>query len=86
MSDISTPPPVQPEFPSSAPNATPPRNSGYAVASLVPVVVLGAVLARGYQEEALERGLDHGRAQAAVIEEMAIAPALKAVANQGKSK
>jgi len=35
MSDISTPPPVQPEFPSSAPNATPPRNSGYAVASLV---------------------------------------------------
>ena len=48
----------------------------YAVASLVPVIVLGAVLAHGYRQEAVERGLDHGRAQAAVIEEMAIAPAL----------
>lgn len=48
----------------------------YAVASLVPVVLLGAVLMQGYQQEAVERGLDQGRAQAAVIEEMAIAPAL----------
>jgi diguanylate cyclase (GGDEF)-like protein len=50
--------------------------AAYAVASLVPVVLLGAVLVRGYQREALESGLEQGRAQAAVIEEMAIAPAL----------
>jgi diguanylate cyclase (GGDEF)-like protein len=48
----------------------------YALASLVPVTMLGAVLVRGYQEQGLERGRDQGRAQAAVIEEMAIAPAL----------
>jgi diguanylate cyclase (GGDEF)-like protein len=48
----------------------------YAVASLVPVSILGAVLVRGYQDEGLSRGLDQGRAQAAVIEQMAIAPAL----------
>ncbi|MEO6143831.1 MAG: bifunctional diguanylate cyclase/phosphodiesterase [Dermatophilaceae bacterium] len=48
----------------------------YAVASLVPLTLLGAVLVRGYQEQGLERGRDQGRAQAAVIEEMAIAPAL----------
>lgn len=50
--------------------------AAYAAASLVPVVLLGAVLVRGSQREALESGLEHGRAQAAVIEEMAIAPAL----------
>jgi diguanylate cyclase len=50
--------------------------AAYAAASLVPVVLLGAVLVRGAQEEALESGLEQGRAQAAVIEEMAIAPAL----------
>jgi len=48
----------------------------YAVASLVPVSILGAVLVRGYQGEGLSRGLDQGRAQVAVIEQMAIAPAL----------
>ena len=48
----------------------------YAVASLVPVSILGAVLVRGYQGEGLSRGLDQGRAQAGVIEQMAIAPAL----------
>ncbi len=48
----------------------------YAAASLVPVAVLGAVLVRGYHGQALERGLDQGRAQAAVIDEMAIGPAL----------
>jgi diguanylate cyclase (GGDEF)-like protein len=48
----------------------------YAVASLVPVSILGAVLVRGYQEDGLSRGLDQGRAQATVIEQMAIAPAL----------
>ncbi|MGN6611917.1 MAG: putative bifunctional diguanylate cyclase/phosphodiesterase, partial [Angustibacter sp.] len=48
----------------------------YAAASLVPVAVLGAVLLRGYHDQALERGRDQGRAQAAVIDEMAIGPAL----------
>jgi diguanylate cyclase len=48
----------------------------YAAASLVPVAVLGAVLVRGYHDQALERGRDQGRAQAAVIDEMAIGPAL----------
>jgi diguanylate cyclase (GGDEF)-like protein len=50
--------------------------AAYAAASLVPVALLGAVLVRGYQREALKSGLRLGRAQAAVIEEMAIAPAL----------
>jgi diguanylate cyclase (GGDEF)-like protein len=50
--------------------------AAYAAASLVPVVLLGAVLVRGHQREALASGLELGRAQAAVIEEMAIAPAL----------
>jgi diguanylate cyclase (GGDEF)-like protein len=48
----------------------------YAVASLVPVLLLGVVLSRGYRHEALDRALVQGRAQAAVIEEMAIAPVL----------
>ena len=48
----------------------------YAACSLVPVVALGAVLVRGNEQDALERGLAQGRAQAAVVEEMAIAPAL----------
>jgi diguanylate cyclase (GGDEF)-like protein len=50
--------------------------AAYAAASLVPVVLLGVVLVRDYRREALESGLAQGRAQAAVIEEMAIAPAL----------
>jgi diguanylate cyclase (GGDEF)-like protein len=50
--------------------------AAYAAASLIPVVLLGAVLVRGSQQEAIDSGLEHGRAQAAVIEEMAIAPAL----------
>src|SRR4051812_47102004 len=49
---------------------------GYAVASLVPVLVLGLVLLHGYRGEARDRALGQGRAQAAVIEEMAIAPRL----------
>jgi diguanylate cyclase (GGDEF)-like protein len=48
----------------------------YAVASLVPVAVLGAVLLHGYQDQGKARGRAQGEAQAAVIEEMAIAPAL----------
>jgi len=48
----------------------------YAIASLVPVLLLGLALSRGYRHEALDRALAQGRAQAAVIEEMAIAPVL----------
>jgi diguanylate cyclase (GGDEF)-like protein len=48
----------------------------YAAVSLVPVLALGGVLLLGYQKQAEERGRDQGRAQAAVIEEMAVAPAL----------
>jgi diguanylate cyclase (GGDEF)-like protein len=48
----------------------------YAVASLVPLLVLGFVLYRSYRHEGLDRALGQGRAQAAVIEEMAIAPVL----------
>jgi diguanylate cyclase (GGDEF)-like protein len=48
----------------------------YALASLIPVMVLGAVLMRGYHDDGLSHALDQGRAQAAVIEQMAIAPAL----------
>jgi diguanylate cyclase (GGDEF)-like protein len=49
----------------------------YAAASLVPVVVLGGVLAAGIRQDAVERALEYGSAQAAVVEEMAIAPALR---------
>jgi diguanylate cyclase len=48
----------------------------YAVCSLVPVVALGVVLARANAQDAQERGLSHGRAQAAVVQQMAVAPAL----------
>jgi diguanylate cyclase (GGDEF)-like protein len=48
----------------------------YAIASLVPVVVLGLVLYRGYRHDGRDRALGQGRAQAAVIEQMAIAPVL----------
>jgi diguanylate cyclase (GGDEF)-like protein len=48
----------------------------YAVASLVPVLVLGFLLYGGYRRDGLDRALAQGRAQAAVIEEMAIAPVL----------
>jgi hypothetical protein len=33
----------------------------YAVASLVPVLLLGVVLSRGYRHEALDRALVQGR-------------------------
>lgn len=48
----------------------------YAVASLVPVLALGVVLTLGNREDGVQRGLSSARSQAAVIEEMAIAPAL----------
>ncbi|MEV8508396.1 bifunctional diguanylate cyclase/phosphodiesterase [Actinoplanes sp. NPDC051475] len=49
----------------------------YAAASLVPVAVLGAVLLNGYRADAARQGEEQGRAQAVVIEEMAVAPALE---------
>ena len=49
----------------------------YVLASLIPISVIGAVLVRGYNDRALEFGRDQGRAQAAVIERMVIAPALR---------
>src|SRR6187399_2557305 len=51
--------------------------SVYAAASLLPVALLGAVLLRGYQQQAVEEGLAQGRAQAVVIEEMVVSPALR---------
>jgi diguanylate cyclase len=48
----------------------------YAAASLVPVAALGAVLVRNEQHSGTARGLAQGRAQADVITQMAIAPAL----------
>jgi diguanylate cyclase (GGDEF)-like protein len=48
----------------------------YAIAGLVPVAALGAVLIRGVQSDAARQVTDQGRAQAAVIAEMAVAPAL----------
>jgi diguanylate cyclase (GGDEF)-like protein len=48
----------------------------YAAASMVSVAVLGGVLIQGYRDDAASRGRDQGLATAAVIEEMAVAPAL----------
>ncbi len=48
----------------------------YAGASLVLVFVLGFVLARNDEQTGKTLGLDQGRAQAAVIEQTAIAPAV----------
>jgi diguanylate cyclase (GGDEF)-like protein len=50
--------------------------SAYVVASLVPVVLLGLILYRGYQREGVDHALSQGEAQASVIEQMAIAPVL----------
>jgi diguanylate cyclase (GGDEF)-like protein len=49
----------------------------YAAASLVPVLALGVTLVRGYHDAAVTRALDQGRAQAAVIEQMAVSPAVR---------
>ncbi len=48
----------------------------YVTASLVPLLALAGVLVHASRGEAGERGLAQGRAQAAVIAQMAIAPAL----------
>ncbi|WP_067499110.1 bifunctional diguanylate cyclase/phosphodiesterase [Actinoplanes sp. TFC3] len=48
----------------------------YAVVSLLPLGALGALLLHGAGEDAAHEGQDQGKAQAAVIAEMAVAPAL----------
>jgi diguanylate cyclase len=48
----------------------------YALASLVPVLALGLALVSTDRQAGLQRGLAQGRAQASVIEQMAISPAL----------
>lgn len=48
----------------------------YAALSLLPVTVLGAVLVRADQDSGVSRAIHQGRAQAAVIEQTAIAPRL----------
>jgi diguanylate cyclase (GGDEF)-like protein len=48
----------------------------YAAASLIPVALLGAVLVKNEQRSGIQRALAQGRAQADVIMQMAIAPAL----------
>ncbi|HZX98073.1 MAG TPA: EAL domain-containing protein [Dermatophilaceae bacterium] len=49
----------------------------YVLASLVPISVIGVVAVRGDAQAGSEFGRDWGRAQSAVIEQMAIAPALR---------
>ena len=51
--------------------------ASYVLASLIPIGVIGAVLVHGYSDAGIQLGRDQGRAQAAVIEQMAIAPALR---------
>ena len=57
------------------------RGSGifalYVLTSLIPISVIGAALVRGYSDDGFEQGRDQGRAKAAVIEQMVIAPALR---------
>ncbi|GLW33517.1 hypothetical protein Areg01_64550 [Actinoplanes regularis] len=48
----------------------------YAAASLIPVVVLGTVMLQGYRSAGTVQGREQGLAQARVIAEMAVAPAL----------
>ena len=48
----------------------------YTLASLLPLLALAGALVQDLRREAVDRGLDQGRAQSAVVEEMAIAPAL----------
>ena len=48
----------------------------YTLASLLPLLALAGALVQDQRREAVDRGLEQGRAQSAVVEEMAIAPAL----------
>ena len=48
----------------------------YTTASLLPVLALAFALVQESRQQAVERGLEQGRAQSAVVQEMAVAPAL----------
>src|SRR5580704_11381152 len=48
----------------------------FAIASLVPVLVLGFVLAGSYRRDANARGLSEGRAEAGLLARTAVAPLL----------
>ena len=59
----------------------------YVLASLVPISLIGDVSMRGDTNAGAEFGRDLGRAQSAVIEQMAITPALRgADLSQGLNK
>ena len=47
----------------------------YTLASLLPLLALAGALVQDLRREAVRSGLEQGRAQSAVVEEMAIAPA-----------
>jgi diguanylate cyclase (GGDEF)-like protein len=49
----------------------------YAVCSLVPIVLLGVVLAAGFRAEANRRGLAQGRAEATLVAQTAVEPLLQ---------
>ena len=55
----------------------------YAAVSLVPVVVLGLVLAGSYRSEATRRGLAEGRSEAAIVASTAIEPLLNGDLRRG---
>ena len=48
----------------------------YAIASLIPVLVLGLVLAGSYRRDANDRGLAEGKAKAALLARTAVVPQL----------
>ena len=48
----------------------------YTLASLLPLLALAGALVQDLRREAVQHGLEQGRAQSTVVEEMAIAPAL----------
>jgi diguanylate cyclase (GGDEF)-like protein len=56
----------------------------FACLSLLPVAGLGALLVHGYRSDARDQALDIGRAQAALIVEMAVDPALSGTADLGQ--
>jgi diguanylate cyclase (GGDEF)-like protein len=60
----------------TAPRSTARLFALYAVISLVPVLVLGLVLALSLQGEARKRGLAEGRSEAALVAQTAVSPLL----------
>jgi diguanylate cyclase len=61
---------------SAAPRSASRLFAVYAIASLVPVLVLGLVLAGSYRRDANMRGLSEGRAEAGLLARTAVAPVL----------